>query len=268
MRAALVPMADIRKEGLDVRLARFRVSPDVSYAMFAGGGSTWAETQMKAGRYAIAPAPSGTKPDLTGLSCRWNPIRAHNGEIVSVIAVPGVLGASEQFQKLVGEVVAIANEQGRGAHPLPEEGPPIGFVTTGIETEARATAPIGKRFSRKIAILGQIALTYALDRLGLTAKGFDPKRYKIEVTQNSDFRKFDDGLKMTIDIDADRLSRIELLLENASKAGIGRYGLHRQDTALITCFVPTPRAHDHIHFIDGAAGGYAMAASNLKAKLS
>ncbi len=107
-----------------------------------------------------------------------------------------------------------------------------------------------------------------LDKLGLTAGGFNPKTYKVEVTQNSDFRKFDDGLKMTIDIDAERLRRIETLLEDASTAGISRYGLHRQESALITCFVPTHRAHDHIHFIDGAAGGYAMAASNLKAKLS
>ncbi len=268
LRAALVPMHDIRAEGLDVRVARFRVSPDVSYAMFAGGGASWAETQMKAGRYAIEPAPSGTRPDLAGLSCRWNPIEARNGEIVSIIAVPGTSGASAQFQMLVADIIAVAAEQSRGSHPLPAEGPPIRLATRGVDTEARATAPIGKRFSRKLAIIGQIALVFALDRLGLTAGGFDPKRYKIELSQNSDFRKFDDGLKMTIDIDAGRLHRIEMLLENASKAGIVQYGLHRQDTALITCFVPTPRAHDHIHFIDGATGGYAMAASNLKAKLS
>ena len=63
LRAALVPMRDIRAQGLDVRVARFRVSPDVSYAMFAGGGASWAEAQMKAGDYAIEPAPSGTRPD-------------------------------------------------------------------------------------------------------------------------------------------------------------------------------------------------------------
>lgn len=268
LRAALVPIRDIRAEGLDVRVARFRVSPDVSYAMFAGGGASWAESQMKAGRYAIEPAPSGTRPDLTGLSCRWNPIEARNGEIVSIIAVPGTSGASAPFQMLVADIIAVAAEQSRGSHPLPAEGPPIHFNIKGVDAEARATAPVAKRFSRKLAIIGQIALTFALDRLGLTAGGFDPKRYKIELSQNSDFRKFDDGLKMTIDIDAERLHRIEMLLENASRAGIVRYGLHRQNTALITCFVPTPRAHDHIHFIDGAMGGYAMAASKLKAKLS
>jgi len=267
LRAALVPMQDVRAMGLDVRVARFGASRDVSYAMFAGGGASWAEAQMKAGKYRIDPAPSGTRPDLTGLSCRWNPIEAHNGEIVSIIAVPGTPGASAQFRKLVADIVAIAAEQNRGAHPLPAE-PPIRFTLKGIDAEARATAPPGKRLSRKLAIVAQNVLIFVLDRFGLTAGGWDPKVYRRELAQNSDFRKFDDGLKMTIDIEPDRLHRIEMLLDEASAAGIAQYGLHRQASALITCFVPTPMAHDHIHFIDGAAGGYAMAASNLKAKLA
>lgn len=267
LRAALVPMQDVRAMGLDVRVARFGASRDVSYAMFAGGGASWAEAQMKAGKYRIDPAPSGTRPDLTGLSCRWNPIEAHNGEIVSIIAVPGTPGASAQFRKLVADIVAIAAEQNRGAHPLPAE-PPIRFTLKGIDAEARATAPPGKRLSRKLAIVAQNVLIFVLDRFGLTAGGWDPKVYRRELAQNSDFRKFDDGLKMTIDIEPDRLHRIEMRLDEASTAGIARYGLHRQASALITCFVPTPMAHDHIHFIDGAAGGYAMAASNLKAKLA
>ncbi len=268
LRAALVPMADVRAQGLDVRVARFKVSPDVSYAMFAGGGASWAEAQMKAGKYAVKPAASGSRPDLTGLSCRWNPVQARNGEIVSIIAVPGKSGANALFQQLVADIITIAAEQNRGAHPIPEEGPPIEFALQGVGTEAKATAPVGKTLYRKLAILAQIGLTVVLDRLGLTAGGFDPKSYKRELAQNSDFRKFDDGLKMTLDIDAIRLRRIEERLEKASKEGICQYGLHRQSAALITCLVPTPRAHDHIHFIDGASGGYAMAASNLKAKLA
>ena len=60
--------------------------------------------------------------------------------------------------------------------------------------------------------------------------------------------------------------QIEDLLENASRANICRYGLHRQSSALMTCIVPSPLTRDHMHFIDGGSGGYAMAASQLKAK--
>ncbi|TGV62675.1 DUF3095 family protein, partial [Mesorhizobium sp. M00.F.Ca.ET.158.01.1.1] len=89
LRAAIVPIKDIRAQGLDVRVARFQASEAAFYAMFAGGGGSWAEAEMKAGRYRIDPAPAGARPDLTGLSCRWNPIEARHGEIVSIIAVPG-----------------------------------------------------------------------------------------------------------------------------------------------------------------------------------
>src|SRR6058998_3123792 len=37
MRVALVPVASVRAQGLDVRVARFAPSPNISYAMFSGG---------------------------------------------------------------------------------------------------------------------------------------------------------------------------------------------------------------------------------------
>src|ERR1700709_2321961 len=38
MRVALVPVAAVRAQGLDVRVARFAPSPNLSYAMFSGAG--------------------------------------------------------------------------------------------------------------------------------------------------------------------------------------------------------------------------------------
>jgi hypothetical protein len=39
LRIAIIPVPAIRSARLDVRIARFAASPDVSYAMFAGGGA-------------------------------------------------------------------------------------------------------------------------------------------------------------------------------------------------------------------------------------
>ncbi|CDM61497.1 MULTISPECIES: DUF3095 domain-containing protein [Rhizobium] len=267
LRIAVVPLTDIRKEGLDVRVARHAASPFVTYAMFAGGGASWAERQMKSGRYGVDASPPGTRPDLTGLSCRWSPIAAHNGEIVSIIAVPAEGGRpSAAFRKLVMEVVAISAEQGRGGHPVPPDGPEFAFSMRGVDREARATAMPGKRLKQKLFIMLQIVLVVVLHRLGAKFFGFDARRYTQDVSGNSDFRKFDDGLKMTIDVDAQHLGRIEALLEEAKAKGIARFGLHRQASALMTCFVPTPLSRDHVHFIDGASGGYAVAASQITGK--
>lgn len=35
----------------------------------------------------------------------------------------------------------------------------------------------------------------------------------------------------------------------------------------MTCFAPSPIDSDHVHFIDGARGGYSSAATALKAML-
>jgi hypothetical protein len=61
-----------------------------------------------------------------------------------------------------------------------------------------------------------------------------------------------------------RFARLETALEEASASGLCQYGLHRQKDALMTCFVPSLQAKEHVHFIDGAGGGYALASSNLK----
>jgi hypothetical protein len=265
MRTALAPIDAIRKAGHDVRIARYRASADVSFTMFAGGGSAWAEAQMKQGAFGVEMAAPGSKPDLTGLSCRWNPIQARNGNIVSIIAVAGKNGMTAAFRGLVADVVAIANEVDTKGNPFPAEGPTPSFYLGGMETEARALAPPGKRFMAKLNIIFAVIMTVLLYRTNLTLGGFNARSYGRELARNTDFRKFDDGLKMTVDINTDQLTKIEACLEEARKKGICKFGLHRQASALVTCIVPSILTSDHMHFIDGAAGGYAQAASKMKA---
>jgi hypothetical protein len=268
MRAALIPISEIRSSGRDVLVARFKASEHASYAMFAGGGASWAETRMKQGEYSIPKAPPGSRPDLTGLSCRWSPIPSRHGEIVSVIAVPTEGGDGAAFRDLIRNIVAIASSEERGGHPVPVEGPRPGLTRQSLELEARAQAPKGQRMKVRANAIMQYVLGNVLAWVNMKLGEFDGRRYKSDVSDNSDFRKFDDGLKMTIDVDKSRLGRIESLLEDAAARGISRHGLHRQDNALITCFVLNPMQRDHMHFIDGAAGGYALAAAQIKEKLA
>lgn len=265
MRTALVPVAAVRAAGFDLAIARFEASSDMTFAMFAGGGSSWAEAQMKLGKFSVAKAPPGARADLTGLSCRWNPISARNGQIVSIIAVP-VQGKAEAFRALVSDVVAVVNTAGGLGNPLPPDGPVPKLDLGGVATEARASAPRGKRLMARIKVVVAIVLTVVLYRTGLTLGGFNARDYARQLTRNTDFRKFDDGLKMTIDINAKGLDAIQALLEKAAAAGVCQFGLHKQDQALVTCIVPSVMAGDHMHFIDGAAGGYAQAAMQIKAK--
>jgi hypothetical protein len=102
-------------------------------------------------------------------------------------------------------------------------------------------------------------------RLGITVGNFVPKNYVRQVVENSDFRKYDDGLRMILDCTEELAQALGDRLARAASERIVRYGLHRQDAAMMTCFTPSVMRSDHVHFIDGARGGYASAATALKA---
>ena len=266
MRAALVPVVDIRADGQDLRVARFAASRGVDYAMFAGGGMAWAEARMKAGDYAVPPAPEGTQPDLSGLSCRWSNLRARNGLILSLVVQPAPGADPAGFVGAARQVVEIAGHLSRGGHPVPEAGPGVRYPPPGLALEAQASHGRTPVLRRKLALLAENLIAWVLFRTGLRVGGFDPSAYAAQVSANADFRKFDDGLKMTLDCDAATRDRIVAVLAAAEQAGAIRYGLHEQDEALVTCYVPSVQQDNHVHFVDGAAGGYARAVAHLKSR--
>jgi hypothetical protein len=266
MRVALVPLNAIRSHGLDVRIARFAPSPNVSYAMFAGGGLAWGERQMKAGAFGVEPAPRGTPVDLSGLSCRFSEIATERGVVLSLIVVPGASGDEARFQKLVADILELAEGGAEVGRPMPAGGPGLRWPPEGLDLEARAVAARGRwRWAALLAVGLRSLGAHLVFRTGVPIGRFDPARYRRQLVENTDFRKFDDGLRMTLDCTPALADRLEATLADAERAGIARSGTHRQTSALMTCFVPAAMRSDHVHFVDGAMGGYAAAARTLKA---
>jgi hypothetical protein len=135
LRTALVAVADIRAAGHDVRVAMFRPSEHVGYAMFDGGGVIFAERTMKSGALGIEPAAFGERPDLTGLSCRWLPIAARNGAMLSLIVRPGPASDRRGFGASIAELLELLDEAAR-SHPVPPRGPDLALVSPGLRLEA------------------------------------------------------------------------------------------------------------------------------------
>ncbi|MGO4711629.1 DUF3095 domain-containing protein [Bradyrhizobium sp. 2TAF24] len=264
MRTAAVPMRAVRAQGLDVRVARYAPSPDVSYAMFSGGGLGWVDAAMKRGEFAIPPVPSGAVPDLTGLSCRFAEIPASRGLILSVLVLPGRQATAAAFRGVIEDVVALIDHSPDAGRPVPQGGPPLTWPPDGLDYEARA-AHRGPLLLRRASLLGFSLFAFLIMRFGISVGGFKPRTYVEQVVANSDFRKFDDALRMVVDCTPELEQELERRLAEAAAAGAVRYGLHRQDAAMMTCFTLSPTRSNHVHFIDGARGGYASAATALKA---
>jgi Protein of unknown function (DUF3095) len=264
LRVAMIPVAEVRRHRVEVNIARFAPSPDVAYAMFSGGGLAWAEAAMKRGEYAIAPGLPGARPDLAGLSCRFSDIPATRGTIMSLLVLPAV-APDARFREFIAQLVELVENSPDVSRPVPDGAEGLRWPPKGLELEARATRSAGGSIVwRRIAVGMLSALSYVILRYKIRVGSFVPQTYLRQLQDNSDFRKYDDALRMVLDCTPALARSIEARLAAAASAGIVRYGIHQQDRAMMTCFTPSPFRSDHVHFIDGALGGYALAASALK----
>jgi hypothetical protein len=263
LRVAMVPVSTVRAGGRDIRVARFAASPHCAYAMFAGGGLAWLEAEVKRGAHWLAPAEPGARPDLSDLSCRWSVAPAANGIILSVIVVP--LGDDDRFGVLVEEVIEMATRAKDGGRPITLSSLAVGWPAQAVALEAAATSPPGRsRLKRRFAVTRKFFINHAFFKFKLKKGDLDGGAYVADIAANADFRKFDDGLRMTLDCSPELADALEQRLQSASD--IAEYGTFRQSNALLTCFVPSITDRGHVHFVDGAGGGYAMAALAMKAR--
>jgi hypothetical protein len=261
LRVAMVQLTEIRAAGRDVLVGRFAASPQCAYAMFAGGGLAWVEAEAKRGAHLLAPAPAGARPDLSGLSCRWRVAAAARGTVLSVIVAPR--GDDARFAALVEEVVGLAMKAEDGGRPITLASLGAGWPGEAIALETAATTPPGRsRMAPRLAVLAQYLLGLTFHKFKLKAGTFDAAAYANDVADNADFRKFDDGLRMTLDCSPEFADALEKRLRLADD--FAEYGAFRQTNALLTCFTPSITDRGHVHFVDGAGGGYAMAAKAMK----
>ena len=92
----------------------------------------------------------------------------------------------------------------------------------------------------------------------------DPIPYLRELTENTDYVKFDEALRVIVDVSEEQKERILKKLDAHYRDGEIYFGHHADPCALLTCYIRGPKRH--IHFIDAGGGGYAMASKQLKAQ--
>ncbi|HJK91223.1 MAG TPA: DUF3095 domain-containing protein [Polyangiaceae bacterium LLY-WYZ-15_(1-7)] len=273
MRAGVVPIGELRAAGHEVLVAKFRASEHASFAMFAGSGLTegerWVKDPERGQAYAVAEADEGDA-DYAGFECRWEPIPSRRGEVVSLLVQARAedrAAAAAIYREVIGRIEGIVEGDGH----------PVAVETLKLATKAKLFEAEAKLLSGRAAGLGFVMKKLrasTLNRIGrlLLAKGwnalgFPGEVYREQVVANTDFRKFDDTLRMVLDVTSAQRQAIEAYLAREHAAGRLVYGVHAAQAALMTCVI-TEHQGNHVHFVDGADGGYALAAKQLKAQLA
>src|SRR5262245_23899589 len=168
LRIGLTPIGAIRGHGLDVRVARYAPSENISIAMFSGGGIAWADAAMKRGEIAVPPAPPGAHPDLSGLSCRYEEIPASRGTVLSLVAAPAPGASGNAFRAAIKRIAEIVERTPDASRPVPGQHLRLRWPPQGVELEARASRRPGEAlWLRRIKVLAWTLFAFAVMRSGI-----------------------------------------------------------------------------------------------------
>ncbi len=268
LRAGVIGVQALYDEGASLQVGKFFLGVGVSQAMFQGNALSLAERWLKKGHANVQLAGKHQgEPDLQGLECRWEPIQNRNGKIVSLL-----VKVTPAYEEHAWETYAECLKAIEAIYPEHAKSCPSNALTLRLSFSPKmlyreVCLRAGHAWYSKLTYLLEImtqnligAISFATGRKLL---GFDGKQYKQELISNSDSRKFDETLRMVLDSTQEQHDTLRVILQKRHEAGQIVYGMHESPQALMTCLVFSA-AGNHVHLVDGADGGYALAAKQMK----
>jgi Protein of unknown function (DUF3095) len=275
LRVGLVRVSDLLDQGLSVRLAKVRSSPNVTQPTFSGRGWDEAERMVKdplaQGVLRVQEDEGLREGSFEGFECRWQGVPSFRDHKLALLVAAVSSDADvnlASYRKLSDKIAQIYGDIA-SYHPLRAEHMRLSFNPRELSHEWRVRSsrlgPWGrvKYFARMVLL--NLAGVYLFARK-IDTKAVRWSRYTDELVENTDFRKFDGMLRMVIDGSEAQYRDLHDYLEGQHREGRLVYGMHKSSEALLTCIVFSYNGN-HVHFVDGSDGGYALAARGLKAQL-
>ncbi|WP_016955340.1 DUF3095 domain-containing protein [Catenovulum agarivorans] len=277
IRTGIVPVADIRAKGKDIRVAKFKPKAHFSQAMFDGNGLSLADSLIKQlnSPYLLTPDEQEGETEQSlfeGFECRWNEIPSRSKEHVALLvqALPDAQFSSDQIYQIVLMAINGCYGDELAYHPITPEQMTLSSSFADLQNEAKIRGGfVGQlekyKYLAKLKLLRHVGNYLMKNKVKTDATDWGV--YKQRLVDNTDFQKFDDMLRMVISGNAEQRNALQNQLKQLQQSGLLVYGIHAAPSALITCMV-NDYNHDHVHFLDTTQGGYAMAAKQLKSQLA
>lgn len=273
LRVAIIPVSYIRKQGYEINVARYRISGHYEQAFFTGGGIGRAEVMLKNSavqQFHITRAEKQDSVSFSGLECRWKEVKAGHKEAITllVLANPGRPDGRAIYEEVVEKLRALFGFDFE-ANPVDANSLSMHFSVPELMSETRFRT-FGMSLFQQLKYFLKVEFEILLGKIFMkfeyrTSKT-DWGRYKTDLSLNSDFRKFDDMLRVVISGAGKQRKHLESFLQQKFEASELAYGLHISNSVIVTCMV-FQYHRDHIHFVDGSNGGYVKASKDLKKRM-
>lgn len=270
LRAGMVRVADLRERGCWVNLAKTRLSVHAIQATFSGRGWAEAERRIKSEEAQMVFETMGISgASFEGFECRWQSVPSFHGHKLSLLIAAMSEEPAENlliYQEVIRRISEIYGEVAQ-YHPLRPHRMRLALKPKMLKHEMRVRA--GSPAKRLVYLLKLIFMNLA--GLYLFTRNKDRgevkwSRYRNDLVESTDFRKFDGIMRMVIDGSEEQKEKLEGFLESLYREGRLVFGTYSSKEALVTCLVQS-YSGNHLHFVDGSDGGYAMASVHFKRRL-
>ncbi len=261
LRVSLIPMEEILRQGKSIFLAKIKLASEAYVTMARGDGLALAEeltkksNQFNLGENVI---PNGSHE---GLECRWNPIQSKNGEMLSLLIKTTGDDSNFVYKSILAEIQKIT----MSAPLIEPQKLSLGFLPKHLFKEIQARKNKRLQLITYFLVSLKVFLLTLIVRSQINKKGSLVSNYLTELSGSTDSLKFEDILKTIVDASIKQKEHLLGYLDNLEKNKKIIYGVFSSKNALMTCFMRTEK--NHIHYVDGGDGGYAMAAKMLKQKI-
>lgn len=267
LRVGSISLQDLTQQGFNLSVAKLELTPGFIQPVFLGNALEIAEKIIKQDReYQISGDGDAAELDLSGLQCRWQPITPPNNKDEVVCLLVSTIQADNRekvYSQILQKVEDLYGDYWQ-RHPISLEKM---HLSRNIENflDDQWVMPTNGILSYLKAV-PKLLLSTLFIKLGkLNVDINSANEYVRSVALRTDCLKLDTTLKMIISGDSAQRKQLIQYLDNLEVNGKIVYGHFVSKASLLTCFVQDTK-QNHIHFIDGADGGYTLAAKEWKEK--
>jgi len=259
-----ISVEEIYRNKVELIIARAEINDIFNIPVVLGDGLQYAENliknedPLKKENFRTDQLPL----NLNGMECKWDKIRPpeESQEVVSLI----VTGCGDQDpSKIFSEVLKAIDE----IYGSQKRRKPISIK------RLRLKAGFQKINSEMHAKLGRFDAFYFLKNLMKANYGKfylknskAGKRYLQNLVELTDTLTIDGRINTVITGTSEQRISLISYLDHLERTNRIKYGLYVSQESVMSCYVRDMGTKGHIHFVDGAGGGYTRAANSLKKK--
>lgn len=262
LRTGIMPVEEIYKQGYRLNICRFSSAETFSIPIVLGDGLAYAEQIIKGENYLLDRHDTASDEiDLSGMQCRWDKIEPpeNSDEVVTLIVIASEIEQQAiAFSKVIHHLDKI--------YGTPEKRQPISVSKLIFKTSFNS---LGKEMKHRI---GKIKLFELIKSWLINIYGYiyfrteRGKKYLKQLVEMSDTLVIDGRINTVITGTAQQRLILQKELNQLEKNNEILYALYVSGESIMSCYV-RDLEDDHIHFVDGADGGYTQAAGILKQKM-